>query len=213
MFDKKISEWNKHPKSGKKTKACVIVDVDETILNNSPFQGRLVLQDLDYSDSLWINWVQSSQAKALPGALEFLNYASSKGADVFYVSNRSNGTQKEATRKNLEKLGFPNTKDTSFMYFRDKESSKEMRRSKISETYEILLFCGDNLSDFAYVFDNREKNSRIDSVVKYKDLFGDKFIVFPNPMYGDWEKFIWKGEKNLSAGLKDSLRHMLVLDF
>jgi 5'-nucleotidase (lipoprotein e(P4) family) len=213
VFDKKLSEWKKLPKARKKEKTCVIVDVDETVLNNSPFQGTLIHKDLDYSDSLWTVWVRSSQAKALPGALEFLKYASDRGADVFYVSNRSNGVQKEATRVNLEQLGFPNCKDTTFMYFREKESSKEKRRTHIAENYNILVLCGDNLADFSYFFDGRENNNRMDSVVKYKDLFGDQFIVFPNPMYGDWEKFLWKGEKSLTIAQKDSIRNASVSGF
>lgn len=213
MFDKKLAEWKKTPSAKKKAKACVVVDVDETVLDNSLFQGTLITKNLEYSDSLWTAWVLSWKARALPGAREFLNYVADKRADVLYVSNRSNGPQKEATRVNLDQLGFPNTKDTSFMYFREKESSKEKRRALISEKYEILLLCGDNLSDFAYYFDNREKNNRMDSVVKYKDLFGDKFIAFPNPMYGDWEKFLWKGEKDLSARQKDSIRLASVSGF
>jgi len=208
MLDKKLPEKKRGKQ--KKLSPALIVDIDETILNNSPFQGMLLQRNTEYSDSLWLEWIKSAKAEALPGALEFLKYAESKGVTVFYLSNRYEGAQKEKTRQNLERLGFPNTRDTSFMLFRNDVSSKEARRTEISKNYEILLLCGDNLSDFSYVFDNRDKNNRIDSVDKYRHKFGETFIVLPNPMYGDWEKFIWKDLKNLSPIQKDSLRYSFV---
>jgi predicted secreted acid phosphatase len=49
------------------------------------------------------------------------------------------------------------------------------------------LYCGDNLGDFSSVFDDRSANYDLDEVDEYKNDFGDKFIVLPNPTYGTWE--------------------------
>ena len=176
-FDEKLSAWKKLPKGEKKLKPAVVVDIDETILNNVPFEGYLLQKNVDYGDSSWTNWIKSARAEALPGALEFLKYAKDKGAEVFYVSNRYEGLQKEATRNNLQKLGFPNAQDTSFMLFRVKESSKETRRMQISKEYDIFLLCGDNLSDLSALFDDRDKNAKVDIVKQHSKEFGDKFIV------------------------------------
>lgn len=205
-FDEKLRHWKKLPAGKRKNKAAVIVDIDETILDNSPYEGFMLQKNMAYEDSSWTNWIESARAAALPGALDFLKYVKTKGAEVFYVSNRYEGRQKEATRRNLDQLGFPGTADTSFMIFRSAGSSKEARRQKISEQYDILLLCGDNLGDFSDIFDGREQGDKMDLVRRNHEVFGDRFIVLPNPMYGDWEKTLWNGRK-LSDREKDSARY------
>ena len=72
-------------------------------------------------------------------------------------------------------------------------SDKEPRRQQILEKYNVLLLCGDNLSDFSNVFYREGKNTK-EQVDALHAQFGKKFIVLPNPMYGDWEKPLYKGE-------------------
>ena len=206
-FDEKLEGWKKLSSPNKKSRPAVIVDVDETIIDNSPYEGYLLQKNINYSS--WTDWVKESKAEALPGALEFLKHVKSRGAEIFYLSNRKAGEQKEATRINLHNLGFPNTEDTLFMSFNGYESSKKSRRSEIAKKYEILLLCGDNLSDFTELFDNRDKDTKKEIVKEYRKEFGDKFIILPNPMYGDWEKNIWNGFKLslMSPASKDSARY------
>src|SRR5690606_14129090 len=83
-------------------------------------------------------------------------------------------------------FGFPNA-DEKHLLLNSATSDKEPRRSAIREQYNILLLCGDNLSDFSNVFYREGKNTR-QEVDRAQQLFGTQFIVFPNPMYGDWEK-------------------------
>jgi 5'-nucleotidase (lipoprotein e(P4) family) len=90
-------------KAYKTRKNAVVVDIDETILNNSPYEGWLCATDNVYSDSSWDAWVQKTMAEPLPGSIDFLNYAKDLGCEVFYVSNRKNGRLLEATLKNLKK--------------------------------------------------------------------------------------------------------------
>lgn len=75
-------------------KLAVIVDVDETVLDNSPFQVKIILEKTQYPE-YWNEWCELAQAKALPGAVEFLNYAKSKGVEVFYITNRKENFKKK----------------------------------------------------------------------------------------------------------------------
>lgn len=160
---------------------AVIVDIDETILDNSPYQAKLLELNTTY-DSCWNAWCNLALARAVPGAVEFLQYADSLRFNIFYVSNRK-AILEDATIKNLQKLGFPQLSGDHF-YLRTTDSGKETRRNKIAEKYEIVLLAGDNLGDF---FPDTQLYQQRDSIVeaRRKD-FGKKFIVLPNAIYGNW---------------------------
>jgi 5'-nucleotidase (lipoprotein e(P4) family) len=172
-----------------KRKRAVVVDVDETILDNSPFQAGLVKARKEYSQHDWAAWTSAAQAAALPGAVEFLRYADAKGVRVFYITNRKI-EEKEGTAKNLRQAGFPNVTDETLL-LRTDTSSKEPRRQKVAEQYRIVLLMGDNLNDFADVFEKKTVAERLAAVEQNKDQFGTHFIVLPNAMYGDWESAIY----------------------
>jgi len=171
---------------------CVIVDIDETVLDNSAFQGHEIKKGLSYVSEDWTEWTNLAQADTVPGALAFLKFAASKSIETFYVSNRDEKDY-AATLKNLQHFGFPYADDAHLVVSKG-TSNKEPRRQKISETYNILLLCGDNLSDFSNVFYRENKNT-FGQVNTNQNLFGTKYIVLPNPMYGDWEKPLYQGEK------------------
>jgi 5'-nucleotidase (lipoprotein e(P4) family) len=187
-----------------KRKKAVIVDIDETVLNNSPYETRLLRSDSVYTNETWNQWVTAAKADTLPGAYTFLKYASSKGVEVFYVSNRDSA-YRQPTLQNLKRFNLPWADEKHLLLKGEKENGKESRRRKIAAEYDIILLCGDNLGDFYFVFDDRMQNQAIDSVLKYKAEFGKRFIVFPNPMYGDWEKPIYNS-RNWTAQERDSLR-------
>lgn len=171
---------------------CVIVDVDETILDNSAFQGHEINKGVSYVPADWTIWTGKAAADTVPGALSFLKFAASKNVEIFYVSNRDQADL-EGTLKNLRKFGFPNV-DAEHMLFKTNTSDKAERREKIASRYNILLLCGDNLSDFSNIF-YREGKDVADQVGYMQALFGTKFIVLPNPMYGDWERPIYTGDQ------------------
>ena len=171
---------------------CVIVDADETILDNSPFQGHEIRKGVSYVQKDWTGWTALGQADTVPGALAFLKFAASKGVETFYVTNRDEA-DREGTVKNLKKFGFPNVDDKHIL-LKSTTSDKETRRQEILKNYNILLLCGDNLSDFSNVFYREGKDTKTE-VDKAQQLFGTKFIVLPNPMYGDWEKLLYNGDK------------------
>jgi 5'-nucleotidase (lipoprotein e(P4) family) len=164
---------------------AVIMDIDETILDNSQVEAYQVVHNVAYSDSLWNRWTDLAIAEPLPGALEFTLYAKSKGVEVFYVTNRSRTMAYESTLKNLRDKGFPFA-DSLHLMAKTTTSLKGERRQEVALKYEILLFIGDNIGDFDNVFDNRDTDLGFGAVIRNKDSFGDRFIILPNPMYGPW---------------------------
>lgn len=201
---KKALAFNISHKAFPGKKNAVVLDIDETVLNNAPYEGWLIINDKEYSDSSWNEWVNESKAEPLPGTADFLNYAQKAGCEIFYVSNRKKDTQLEQTIQNLKKYNLPFA-DENHVLLKTKEdttlsgrSTKEKRRSVIENKFncEILLLVGDQLPDFNNVFDisnNATSGQVTDSVNKYRDLFGSRYIVIPNPMYSDWLNTIVRG--------------------
>lgn len=182
-------------------KRAVVVDIDETILNNSPYEGRAIRINRGYPYE-WERWIDLAQAEAIPGSLEFLQYAASNNVDIFYVTNRKERDRK-GTLENLRRLGFPQA-DDAHLLIRTEESSKEARRQYIARTHHIVLLLGDNLADFSHVFDKKSVQQRNDEVDRLKTEFGKRFIVLPNPIYGDWEDALY----DYQTGLPDSVKNV-----
>jgi len=175
---------------------AVIVDLDETILDNSFNEGMQVRNHVNFNQKDWTDWVNRAEATAVPGSVEFLNYAAARGVTVFYITNR-NDIQKQGTATNLKKLGLPNVNDQTLLVQTDpKKSSKEPRRQSVGAKYRIVLLMGDDLNDFAKVFeDSKTVESRIAASDRFKNEFGKRFIVLPNAMYGNWETAIYGGSR------------------
>jgi 5'-nucleotidase (lipoprotein e(P4) family) len=188
------------PKAERKRARAVVVDVDETVLDNSPHQAFIVINQLPFTPDVWTQWVNQRKAKAIPGAAEFLTYASQKGVKVFYVTNRD-VIHRQATIDNLKQTGFPDASDETVMV-RTAESGKEARRQKIMEKYRIVLLIGDNLNDLSNVFERKSVADRFAEVDKTREMFGRKFIVLPNAMYGDWESAIYEYKRTSEAEKK-----------
>lgn len=185
-------------------KLAVVTDMDETVIDNSPYNAKLVLTDEEYTKEEWINWGNKRKALAVPGATNFLNYAKEKGVEIFYISNRFD-EQFDATLDNMKLLNFPYP-DKEHVFLMKETSNKQPRFDEVAKTHEIVLFMGDNLTDFTSKFrlnTTAERNALTDLL---QADFGVKFIVLPNPMYGDWEtKGIYQGQKDLT---KDAQRKM-----
>ena len=182
---------------------AVIVDIDETVLNNSPYEARLILQG-GHFPQYWSEWINQASAEALPGALDFLHYADSMGVAIFYVTNRRE-QYLEATMANLKLRGFPQVKRTH-MYLRTNTSSKESRRQSIAQKYHIAVLIGDNLNDFAAIFEKQPTKRRNALVDSLRHEFGNRFIILPNPMYGEWEGAIYNYQWQIPEEQKAKLR-------
>ena len=184
---------------------AIVVDVDETVLDNSPNQARGVLDGTHFEKVSWGAWVAESQAPAVAGAAEFLSAAKAKGVDVFYVSNRSID-QEEPTRANLAAAGFPDTDDLEHFFFRPAEGdrSKTTRRRTIEATHRIVLMFGDNLFDFVEP-EAPDRAARAELVDAHADWWGVRWFMLPNPMYGSWDDVL-HGYEHPDAGTKHEQR-------
>ncbi|MFC0336564.1 5'-nucleotidase, lipoprotein e(P4) family [Kushneria avicenniae] len=183
---------------------AVIVDCDEAVIDNTPFEAWLIGRDEQYSSANWNAWVEDAQARALPGAQAFLEYARSRGVEVFYVTNRDESGL-AATMKNLQQLDFPWV-DEQHMMLRTDTSDKQSRRDTVMATHEIALLVGDNLSDFDSRYDADDVATRNAQVIQDRAHFGERYIVLPNPTYGGWEKALYDGDYSLSPQEKDQRR-------
>lgn len=184
---------------------AVVTDIDETVLDNTPYNAKMALLGKDFDKQSWLDWGLQKSAKPLPGALDFFNYVTEMGIEIFYISNRY-VDQKQETIENLEALGFPFA-DANHVLLKDSISGKEPRRNAVQNTHRIALMLGDNLSDFSAVFDDRAEGKAHENIEKMRSLFGSKFILFPNPIYGHWEtKEIFDSKYDWTPAQKDSIR-------
>ncbi len=188
----------------------IVLDVDETVLDNSPFQAKSVLQSTSYPVN-WDEWCNLATADPLPGAIDFLKYARSNGVSIFYVTNRKDYL-KEVTIKNLAELGFPHA-DAEHVITRSAEASKEGRRQELLKKYHISLLFGDNLNDFSEEYEGLSVKERLAAVDKTSQEFGRRFIVLPNAMYGDWENALYEYNTRISDSLKFEMRRKALKSF
>jgi 5'-nucleotidase (lipoprotein e(P4) family) len=195
-FDKK--NVKRLAKAERKMSRAIVVDIDETVLDNSPSQARGIRTNTPYNSKDWYAWTNMRKAKPIPGSVEFLNYAVSKGVKIFYVSNRDDQNEKQATIDNLKSVGFTDVSADNVL-LRTSESSKDARRAVVSARYRIVLLMGDNLDDFTSAFERKSVADRFGEVDKVRDTWGKKFIVLPNAMYGTWENAIYEYQRLTEA--------------
>lgn len=175
---------------------AVILDLDETAIDNSKFEARVIRQGKTYDSATWAAWVNESAAGAVPGAADFLAYCKSRGVTPFYVTNRDPDEQ-DGTRANLEKLGFPLTSDVDNLLVRGereewKTSDKSPRRAWVASQYRVLLLLGDDLNDFANARD-KSQAERAAIISTNAARWGTQWFMLPNPMYGSWERAVTGG--------------------
>ena len=182
---------------------AIMTDIDETILNNSPYQAHQLLEGKDYDPTSWVEWTSKGAADTVPGALRFLKYAAANGIEVFYVTNRGEN-EREGTLSNLKKFDFPNA-DNAHLLLKGNTSSKEPRKNSIAENRTIVMLMGDNMNDFSYLFEKKTSDERDKVADDFSAEFGKLFIVLPNPVYGDWESSLYHYNYSLSPAQKDSV--------
>jgi 5'-nucleotidase (lipoprotein e(P4) family) len=168
---------------------AVVVDADETVLDNSGYQAWMVMQGETFNPKTWTKFVNSQTSTAVPGAVEFAKYAESKGVRVFYVTNRTK-VEEEPTRENMRKLGFPMDANIDTILTAKEQpdwgSAKGTRRAAIAKHYRILLLIGDNFGDFTDAY----KGSVEERQKVYEEnaaRWGRDWLMLPNPSYGSFE--------------------------
>jgi acid phosphatase len=175
---------------------AVILDVDETVLDNSPYQARLVRDGLEYDEVTWAAWVAEKKARAVPGVVEFAKAAQAKGVTLLYLSNRAEHLQ-DATLANLRAEGLPVKDDSVFLGLgifvegcEQNGSEKLCRRRLAGRQYRVLMQFGDQLGDFAEIVANTPQ-ARAELLEAHRDWFGERWWMLPNPTYGSWEPAVF----------------------
>lgn len=164
----------------------VILDADETVLDNSTYQLGRARLGLGYTPESWNDWAREEAAPALPGAVAFLSRVKALGGRVAIVTNRDEAVC-DATRRNLAAVG---VQADAVLCRKPGPSEKETRFRSVQEgtaveglpPLRILAWIGDNIQDFP-----GGSQTLRDAEGTLPGGFGRLFFVLPNPMYGSWE--------------------------
>lgn len=171
---------------------AIISDVDDTVLSSNSYWGYMVNADKEFfDDNAWDKWVAENGPVATPGAVDFLNYAKSKGVEVFYVTSRDQGEKTfEYALANLRKNNLPFADEKHLTVYRD-SSNKEPRQTEIAQAFNVVVMLGDNLNDFKRKYYVADVQQRKHLMAEDQQQFGRKFILFPNPTDGHWLKAVF----------------------
>jgi len=194
-------------KAGDKPLA-IICDLDETLLDNSAYDSGFIGRDEAFSSKTWTLWEMAAQAKAMPGAADFLNDVKAKDVEVFYVTNRDQPGF-AGTMKNLRDLGYPYV-DAKHVLFATNTSDKQSRFDLVTKDYTVVVYMGDNANDLpigTWYKAMKERNAIVD---QNKASFGTKFVVLPNPSYGDWEGALANNYYSLNPQRKNEVRKSML---
>ena len=167
---------------------AVVLDVDETALDNSVYQLERAAYRLPFDDESWNAWVRRGQAPALPGVGDFVTSVRALGGRVAWVTNRDEVTREE-TRRNLAAVGLWTDDDRLCLMPADQAYTKAVRRREVAtgqgacgwagRPMEIRAFVGDQIGDFPAAGERQADAGR-------DEAFGTRFFLLPDPMYGGW---------------------------
>ncbi len=192
-------------------KPAVILDIDETVLDNSPYQARLVATGQEYDEATWAEWVAEKKARPVPGVLEFAKAAEARGVTLLYLSNRAQHLQ-AATLANLRAAGLPVKDDSVFLGLgthvegcEQNGSEKLCRRRLAGREYRVLMQFGDQLGDFVEIVANTP-DARAGLLEEYGDWFGERWWMLANPTYGSWEPALFNNAWSEPRGERRRLK-------
>ncbi len=180
---------------------AVILDIDETVLDNTPYEAGIIDRNATYSSDSWKQWCEERRALAISGAVDFCEYAAQNNIKVLFVTNRRQ-SEFDATKYNLISAGFPAPIDSTTLFPRTTQSDKTARRKYLAKKYRILLLIGDNAGDFHGGYTKAESARRDSLVHAHQAYWGLKWIVLPNPAYGDWEGALYNYNHELTDSQK-----------
>ncbi|MDG2012198.1 MAG: HAD family acid phosphatase, partial [Pirellulaceae bacterium] len=186
---------------------AVILDVDETVLDNSAYQARLIANGGEFDPKTWNLFVQEESAIAVPGAVEFIEACRAARVTVLYVTNREYEVE-YATRRNLVKTGLMEEDDPDVLLTKNERkpwtSDKKSRRTHLAGQYRILMILGDDLNDFVSLGKKPTPEHRRKMAARYSDRWGRQWMALPNPNYGGWERSLydWEDRAERKAKLK-----------
>jgi len=166
---------------------AVVLDVDETSLDNSTYQLERAAYGLPYDDASWGAWVARREAPAVPGLIGFLDVVRRSGGHVAWITNR-NASLADPTRDNLKAVGVW-TDDDRLCPQESAQSPKATRRREVmtgtgdcswrGTPMVIVAFIGDQLADFPTA-------AELIPDTGTDAAFGFTCFLVPNSMYGRW---------------------------
>jgi 5'-nucleotidase (lipoprotein e(P4) family) len=178
---------------------AVILDIDETVLDNSPYQARVVRSGGEFNEADWAAWCKEEAARAMPGAVAFTQFAAKHGIAVIYISNRAKDLD-TVTLANLRKAGLPVSGPEAFLglgtFVQDCEqigTEKGCRRQLVGRKYRVLMQIGDQIGDLVTVVANNHAG-RQQAMAPYMNWIGTRWFVLPNPTYGSWEPAMFNND-------------------
>jgi acid phosphatase len=188
---------------------AVVLDIDETALDNSPYEAWMVLENRRFELETWGEWVRKESAEPIPGAVDFAQSASDRGVRIFYVSNRD-APYEAATRSNLDAVGFPVAEEPDAVLLRGERpewrSDKSSRMDEVARSHRVLLVIGDDLADFLPAARTASPEERRALAEAAADRFGTRWFVLPNPSYGSWMRSLMQGS-DPEAAPDETWRH------
>ena len=131
---------------------AVILDADETVLDNSLHERRLADRNQGFTEAEWTRWVRERAATAIPGAVDFTRQVHRLGGRVAIVTNRADSLC-APTRENLHTVGI----DADIVLCQPgTESDKNPRFQRIRQgtavagipALDVVEWVGDNIQDF-----------------------------------------------------------------
>jgi 5'-nucleotidase (lipoprotein e(P4) family) len=198
-LDQFRAEQNKLPPEERSKPPAVVMDLDETVLDNGTYQTYLYDSGQNYSDDNWNKFIAEhwESIRLLPGAKEFIARAESLGITVTYITNREEPLR-EATIKTMKQWGvntegMDDPESLRLITQKHGESIKKPRRDLVRAKYNVLAYFGDQLGDFSDEFAPNHDNTagaRREAVYEYQALWGTRWFVLPNPVYGQWQQVL-----------------------
>jgi 5'-nucleotidase (lipoprotein e(P4) family) len=164
---------------------AVILDADETVLDNSEYQRRRAVMDSGYTPASWTVWVNERAAVAVPGAVDFTRRVREAGGKVVIVTNRTQ-VECDATKANLRSADIT----TDIVLCQPPgEGDKNPRFQRVQSgtavpgtgPLTVVAWVGDNILDFPGMTQAARNDPRALAE------FGVKYFILPNPMYGSWQ--------------------------
>jgi 5'-nucleotidase (lipoprotein e(P4) family) len=176
---------------GRGTPWAVVLDVDETTLDNTIYQLERAAYHLPFDSASWNAWVRRARADSLPGVASFITRVRALGGRMVYLSGREEAFA-DQTRQNLAALGFWQENDRLCLQAPDRAYTKRVRREELRTGTGKCAYPGERVRALAYVGDNIADLPEAD---EEPGELGVNFFVLPNPAYGGWERRVTRGTR------------------
>jgi len=217
------------PASDLERRRAIVMDIDETVLDNARYQVQLVRDGETYESASWDRWIALREAEAVPGVVEFIRHGQSLGFHIAFITNRScrarPGTpqacpQHADTLANLASVGI-DTAPVTLMLRGDRpgdgcrpllseteqvegrwSSDKTSRRACVALEHDIVMLLGDQLGDFTEVENDSPDAANRARAAEYSAFWGTAWFMLPNPTYGRWRPADSADKRALLSGIE-----------